>query len=111
MVRSGSPACVRSVEQRDLRGTYAGMRSNPLSEKIVCVLPRTGVVISFRELDPHRRFHHIAAFESGYYSRWRAICGWLVRNYVHTNATRDGNHSRDIRRYLFNGIDLEIYGE
>src|SRR6266550_7048628 len=88
------------------------MSANALREKIVCILPRPGVAIPFRELDPHRGFYYIAALQRGEdlpcSRRDRSITGWLVCDHIQSHTSRHGDHSRDVRSHFFDGIDLEV---
>src|SRR5947207_8519312 len=104
------------VELRDLGGSHTGVSAYALREKIIRILPRCRVAISFRDLDPHGGFNHIAAFKiwkdalqvscAGY-----AIAGSFVCDHIQPHTSRYGNHPRDIRSHLFDGIDLDINRE
>ena len=91
------------------------MSAYALREKVVRILPRRGVAIAFRDFDPHRGFHDVPAlrnWEELPYGggRCSADCQ-LVWYHIqpHTPGYRD--HSRDVRSYLLDRIDLDINGE
>src|SRR5258708_33395849 len=88
------------------------MSAYALREEVVRVLPRSWVAISFRKFDPHRGFHYIAASQLAEdlpcSRRDCSITGELVCDHIQPHTAGDGDHSRDIRRYLLDGIDLNI---
>src|SRR5580698_2324445 len=73
--------------------------TDALAYQVLRVRPRAWVTVGIRHAEAQRNLDNIAAGDhgSGVHERY-------------TNAPADRPHRRDIRRYLFNCLDLEIDG-